>query len=280
MKKVLLKTLPLAIISALMFTVPACTYTANGSVIRDVEVEFGYEKDGEAKTASGKLSLYKTFAPQTYDRVLKLFKDGFYNDSAVTFDKSGTYAIIGAFDYKDGYTDKSYDKTVEGEFENNGFKGKLSLKAGALVMLREPDTGKGTTGKYDTAKASFAICLTDSPEGITAKNYTVFGMADEDLLKGLKTAKTDCYADADGYTECLYKGDRNEDDVLTSDGKTEFYLKSGTYYKIVDGKVDELYTDGEDADLYNKLTAAHYVAVPSTHLTRPPSYSVAIAVVA
>ena len=69
MKKVLLKILPLAIIAVLMLTVTACTYTANGSVIRDVEVEFGYEKDGKAKTASGKLSLYKTFAPKTYDRV-------------------------------------------------------------------------------------------------------------------------------------------------------------------------------------------------------------------
>lgn len=267
MKKVLLKILPLAIIAVLMLTVTACTYTANGSVIRDVEAEFGYEKDGKAKTASGKLSLYKTFAPKTYDRVLKLFKDGFYNDSAVTFDKNGTYAIIGAFDYKDGYTDKSYDKTVEGEFESNGFKGKLSLKAGALVMLREPDTGKGTTGKYDTAKATFAICLTDSPEGITAKNYTVFGMADEDLLKGLKTAKTDCYADADGYTECLYKGDRNESDVLTSDNRTGFYLKSGTYYKIVDGKLAEMDTDGDDKALYDKLKDAPYmdiVALPTT----------------
>ena len=268
MKKVLLKILPLAIIAALMFTVTACTYTANGSVIRDVEVEFGYEKDGEAKTASGKLSLYKTFAPKTYDHVLKLFKDGFYNNSAVTFDKSGTYAIIGAFDYTDGgYTDKTYDTTVEGEFENNGFKGRLSLKAGALVMLREPDTGKGATGKYDTAKATFAICLTDSPESITAKTYTVFGMADEDLLSGLKTAKTDCYADADGYTECLYKGDRNEDDVLTSDNRTEFYLKSGTYYKIVDGKLSEMDTDGDDETLYTKLKDAPYVdivALPTT----------------
>lgn len=267
MKKILLKILPLAIIAALMFTVTACTYTQNGSVIRDVEAEFGYEKGGEAKTISGKLSLYKTFAPKTYDHVLKLFNDGFYKDSAVTFDKSGTYAIIGAFDYSDGYVDKTTESTVEGEFENNGFKGKLSLKAGALVMLREPDTGKGTTGKYDTAKATFAICLTDSPEGITAKSYTVFGMADEDLLNGLKTAKTDCFADTDGYTECLYKGDRNESDVLTTENRSEFYLKSGTYYKIVDGKLAEMDTDGDDEALYNKLKDAPYVdivALPTT----------------
>lgn len=267
MKKVLLKILPLMVIAALMFTVTACTYTQNGSVIRDVEVEFGYEKDGEAKTASGKLSLYKTFAPKTYNHVLKLFNDGFYKNSTVTFDKSGTYVIIGAFDYSDGYVDKASEATVEGEFENNGFQGKLSLKAGALVMLREPDTGKGTTGKYDTAKATFAICLTDSPEGITAKNYTVFGMADEDLLNGLQTAKTDCYADADGYTECLYKGDRNESDVLTNENRYEFYLKSGTYYKIIDGKLAEMDTDGDDETLYDKLKDAPYVdvvALPTT----------------
>lgn len=267
MKKVLLRILPLMIIAALMFTVTACTYTQNGSVIRDVEVEFGYEKDGEAKTASGKLSLYKTFAPKTYNHVLKLFNDGFYKNSAVTFDKSGTYVIIGAFDYSDGYVDKASEATVEGEFENNGFQGKLSLKAGALVMLREPDTGKGTTGKYDTAKATFAICLTDSPEGITAKNYTVFGMADEDLLNGLQTAKTDCYADADGYTECLYKGDRNESDVLTNENRYEFYLKSGTYYKIIDGKLAEMDTDGDDETLYDKLKDAPYVDVVALPVT-------------
>ena len=276
MKKALLKILPLAIIAALMFTVTACTYTANGSVIRDVEAEFSYEKDGETKTASGNISLYKTFAPKTYEHVLKLFNDGFYKNSAVTFDKSGTYAIIGAFDYNDGYVDKTSETTVEGEFENNGFKGKLSLKAGALVMLREPDTGKGTTGKYDTAKAAFAICLTDSPEEITAKNYTVFGMVDDDLLKGLQAAKTDCYADADGYTECLYKGDRNSDDVLTTDNRSEFYLKSGTYYKTVDGKLAEMDTDGDDETLYTKLTDAPYVDIVAlpTAVIKLSSYKV------
>lgn len=262
MKKALIKILPLMIIVVLAFTIAGCTYTANGSVIRDVEVEFGYENNGEAKVASGKLSLYKTFAPKTYDHVLNLFKEGFYNNSALAFDKNGTYAIIGAFDYvNDDYVDKISDKTVDGEFKNNGFDGKLSLKAGALVMLREPDTGKGDAGKYNSAKATFAICLTDAPEGIDAKNYTVFGMADDELLNGLKTAKSDCFADVDDYVRCLYKGDRDEKDVLQSEGRAEFYLKSGTYYKIIDGKFAEFDVDGEDETIYGKYTDAPYVDV-------------------
>ena len=100
MKKPYIKSIALVIVLALTLGLTACTYRANGSVIQDVTFSINYEVDGEAKTIDSTLSLYKTFAPKTTERVISLIKSGFYNDSVITVSKQQDYAVIGAFDYR------------------------------------------------------------------------------------------------------------------------------------------------------------------------------------
>ena len=227
---------------ALTLNIVGCTYTANGSVIQDVTFSVSYQNtDGEDVNVDATLSLYKTFAPKTCDHLLKYMKDGFYNDTQVVFDEMGKYLILGAYDL-DG-KDIITDKTVKGEFEQNGFQSRLKAEKGTLVLLREPDSGKGGK-KYNTGKAVFAILLEDSIQGITNEFYTVFGKVDEDSLEDFIDMRDDLYQDGDGFVKMKYVADRYDDEE--SANYDERIIENGAY---VGGL--EYYVNANDSLFYN-----------------------------
>ena len=115
---------------------------------------------------------------------IQYVKDGFYNNTQVVFDYSGSYLILGSYSmqgdkYKDIIVDDS--KAIEGEFFKNVFDNQVKLStqvAGTLVMLRDPDNNKGES-KYNSAKVTFAIVLSSS-SSLPKDYYTAFGKIDDD----------------------------------------------------------------------------------------------------
>jgi len=154
---------------SLVLSLGACAEIDNGSKIRRVafELEF-YNEDGEVeKTATVTAKLYTSFAPKTTEHVINLIEDGKYNGLCIS-NVTTTYAQFG--DYKFG-PDKleavNADKTVAGEFYNNGWTGnRLTAGEGALVLKR--DTG------FDSGKATIAVCFSSSAD-FDEDDYCVFG---------------------------------------------------------------------------------------------------------
>ena len=252
MKKSFIKTIAVSIITVLTLALTSCTYVANGSVIQDVNFEIGYEVGGEAKTINSTLSLYKTFAPETTKRVIKLVKDGFYKDTVLTLSKQQDYVVVGGFDFTNGdYAIKQCNEQgVKGEFTLGGFQSRNKLRAGALVMLRDFDyEEENATSKYDTAKGSFAIVLTDSNSVFSKDTFCIFGYIDDDSLKALQEAVTENTADSDGYYKMRYVGER-VNGVQTYEKAVDYYFDSNNdYYKDgPDGKLPLEYKTEDDVD--------------------------------
>lgn len=263
-----LKSAIICLIVSLMLSFTACTYTANGSVIQDVTFTVSYQNtDNENVDIDATLSLYKTFAPKTTEHLIKLFKNGFYNNTQVVFNELGKYLVLGAYTMENNeYKDIIATETVKGEFTKNGFESKLKAQAGSLVMLREPDSGKGTS-KYNTAKVSFAVLLEDVST-INNSIYTVFGTIDEESLTELKTMRDDLYKDADGFVKMRYAGDRDETTDMRIEenggykGFYEFYLNAndGEYFDTQKQKLDygsDDTTDYADQEVYEKIKDAY-----------------------
>ncbi len=228
MKKFVLKLVTISLMAILLLGTLACTYRAEGSVIQDVTFEVSCQDKENVKVTA---KFYKTFAPETCDAILKNVKDGFYNDTALVMDKYGDYLVLGSFDYKnDKYVEKIYTgSSVKGEFKANGRESKLTAEAGSLVLLREPDTGKGEA-KYNTGKASIAILLNET-NMISNEYYCVFGKINKEALEVLQDLAEELLEDADGDIKLRYMGDRNsETDLLELDGNNlykggeEFFL--------------------------------------------------------
>ena len=269
MKKNFFKLLAVTLIGALTLMASACTYRQDGSVIQDVKFAVEYENtSGESVEIESTLKLYKTFAPKTTEHLIKLIKNGFYNNSQIVFDNKGSYLILGSYTFENGeYKDLISETTVDGEFLKNGFdnQGKLSVSnAGTLVMLRDPDSKKGTSGKYDSATSTFAIMLTSS--GLPNDSYTAFGKIDEESLEKFQTMKNDLFEDADGYTHARYVGDRDEttDKRIVENGayvnSYEYYELDGAAYREEGGKKVQLSYEEEgdaDYDLWDKISSAN-----------------------
>lgn len=259
MKK-FIKALAVCVVAILTFSLTACTtYTKNGSVIQDVKFDVSYVVDGETTTINSTLSLYKTFAPKTCDRIIGLVEDGFYNDTALVLSKQQDYLVVGGFDYAEDYVEKAYTgEYLKGEFTSAGRESKLRVRAGALVMIREFDSEVGSA-KYDTAKASFAIVLTDS--GVfTNDKFCVFGYIDDGSVKILQDALIDTAAYDETYYRARYVGDRSEEDgKLVANTGFEYYFDGTSYYygELVDGDYDKMEYDNEeskDYSVYKKIT--------------------------
>lgn len=259
MKK-FIKALAVCVVAILTFSLTACTtYTKNGSVIQDVKFDVSYVVDGETTTINSTLSLYKTFAPKTCDRIIGLVEDGFYNDTALVLSKQQDYLVVGGFDYAEDYVEKAYTgEYLKGEFTSAGRESKLRVRAGALVMIREFDSEVGSA-KYDTAKASFAIVLTDS--GVfTNDKFCVFGYIDDGSVKLLQDALIDTAAYDETYYRARYVGDRSEEDgKLVANTGFEYYFDGTSYYygELVDGDYDKMEYDNEeskDYSVYKKIT--------------------------
>lgn len=252
MKK-FIKALALTLVCAFAFSMTACTtYTKNGSVIQDVKFDVSYTVDGETTTINSTLSLYKTFAPKTCDRVIGLIEEGFYNDTALVLSKQQDYIVVGGYDFDTDYAKKSYSgEGLKGEFTSAGRESKLKVQVGALVMLREFDSEEGDA-KYDTAKASFAIVLADS--GVfTNDKFCVFGLMDTESVELLQQAFVDNTENEQGYCRAKYVGDR-EGGVLTSNNAFDYYFdKDKKYYRLNNGEFEEMaYANEGDAD-YDKF---------------------------
>ena len=258
MKK-FIKALALAVVCVMAFSMTACTtYTKNGSVIQDVKFDVSYTIDGETTTINSTLSLYKTFAPKTCDRVIDLIKDGYYNNTSLVLSKQQDYLVVGGFDFVEDYVQKTYSgEAVKGEFTAAGRESKLSVQVGALVMLRDFDTNVGDA-KYDTAKATFAIVLADS--GVFDKNkFCVFGLMDAESVELLQEALVDNVRYDDEYFRMSYVGDR-EDGVLTTNNAFECYYDGSNYFNLVGDEYEEFVKADEtdvDYDKYKKITEAN-----------------------
>ena len=254
MKK-FVKALATICVLVMAFSLTACTtYTKNGSVIQDVKFDVTYTVDGETTTVNSTISLYKTFAPKTCDRIIGLIEDGFYDNTALTLSKQQDYIVVGGFDFDTDYIQKSYTgEGLRGEFTSAGRESKLKVQVGALVMLREFDTDEGEP-KYDTAKASFAIVIANSGT-FTNDKFCVFGFMDIESVELLQDAFTDNSADEEGYFRAKYLGDRNNG-VLTSNNAFEYYFnKDSKYYNFVGGDYEEMvYTNEGDADYFKYKT--------------------------
>ena len=256
MKK-FLRTLALAVVCIMAFSMTACTtYTKNGSVIQDVKFDVSYTVDGETSEINATLSLYKTFAPKTCDRIIELVNNGFYNNSALVLSKQQDYIVVGGFDFNEDYVQKLYTgENLKGEFTSAGRESKLSATVGSLVMLRDFDISAGEA-KYDTAKASFAIVLADT--SFDKNKFCVFGKIDSESVTLLQEALVENAMYDESYMRVRYVGDR-EEGVLTSNNAFEYYYNGSNYFNLVDGEYEEMLRATEsdpDYEKYEKLSNA------------------------
>ena len=269
MLKKIAKLLTALIVITTSLGAVACTYRAEGSVIQDVDFVVSYENSSaETVDIDVTLKLFKTFSPKTCEHLLKIFKDGFYNDTSAVFTDDGSLLVLGGFTYADGeYTEKIYDGTpVIGEFAR--VAPKLPAAEGYLVMLREPDTDKFATKKNDTGKAMFAIVL-DQTTLISPEKYTVFGRIEEDAYEDLVDMRDALLKDADGDIKARYLGDKDDetDTLIVENGKyvggIEYYINSeNKTIKNLDKTVIPTTTEDEEENpLYTKLAYTIYLDV-------------------
>ena len=249
MKKAFIKVMALAIISTLVLAVSGCKETKDGSVIQTADFKITYTVGTETNSIDSKLTLYETFAPKTTERVISLINDGYYNDTVLTLSKQQGYVVVGG--YTEGYNVKNYTgSALEGEFTQGGLKSELTVQPGALVMLRDFDIDSGDA-KYGTAKANFAIVLTNDVP-FTADEFCVFGFIDSESLTALQKALVD-NSKGDGYLHMRYAGER-VNGVVSSENSFDYYLNSDNeYYKLEGNEFVEMeFANEDDADYAKK----------------------------
>ncbi|MBR2377686.1 MAG: peptidylprolyl isomerase [Clostridia bacterium] len=278
MKKLLLKLITCCLAVMVLASFTACTYRQDGSVIQDVTFKVSYLDDEEKNVdIDVTASFYKTFAPETCDHLLKYVKDGYYENSSLVMNKDGNYFVLGAFNYNNGaYEEKAYTgNSVVGEFKYNGWTPRLKAEAGSLVLLREPDTGKGGS-KYDSGKVYIAIILNEV-SSISNQYYSVFGKINAEALEDLKEVSEDVLYDSEEDIKVRYIGDRDEEtDSLTIEngkyvGGYEFYLNfNDKTLKDLDKKeIEKEISEGVENELYTKLSTANdfdLYALPTKNL--------------
>lgn len=278
MKKLLLKLITCCLAVMVLASFTACTYRQDGSVIQDVTFKVSYLDDEEKNVdIDVTASFYKTFAPETCDHLLKYVKDGYYENSSLVMNKDGNYFVLGAFNYNNGaYEEKAYTgNSVVGEFKYNGWTPRLKAEAGSLVLLREPDTGKGGS-KYDSGKVYIAIILNEV-SSISNQYYSVFGKINSEALEDLKEVSEDVLYDSEEDIKVRYIGDRDEetDNLTIENGKYvggyEFYLNfNDKTLKDLDKKeIEKEISEGVENELYTKLSTANdfdLYALPTKNL--------------
>jgi peptidyl-prolyl cis-trans isomerase B (cyclophilin B) len=109
------------------------------------------------------VELDPTYAPITVDNFMALAKDGFYD--GLTFHRIiDGFMIQGGDPNGDG--SGGSDKTIKGEFTDNGVKNPLSHKRGAISMARTP---------YDNNSASSQFFIVQQDCTQIDGQYAVFG---------------------------------------------------------------------------------------------------------
>ena len=126
-----------------------------------------------------KAELYPEIAPNTVNNFVSLVKKGFYD--GLTFHRIMEGFMIQGGDPNGNGTGGS-DKTIKGEFKENGVKNNIKHKRGVISMARSSD--------YDSASSQFFIMQedNDSLDG----QYAAFGH----VTKGMKIVDQIC-EDAD-----------------------------------------------------------------------------------
>lgn len=159
-----------------VFSLSACAEIENGSKIHRIKITLSfYDADGNAEDADVYAKLYVNFAPKTIAHIEELINKGYYDGTCIS-NTGSSYAQFGDYTINADGTLKVKDQgaAIDGEFVKRGWDGnKLAVTAGSLVLKRE-DSAVDSGSKYDTGKATIAVCFTS---GAFDKNsYCVFGM--------------------------------------------------------------------------------------------------------
>lgn len=127
-----------------------------------------------------KLELYPDKAPITVENFTKLAKEGFY-DGLIFHRVISGFMIQGGDPTGTGMGGS--DKTIKGEFSENGVKNDLSHKRGVISMARSQ--------KYDSASSQFFICHADAT--FLDGQYAAFGKVVEgmDVVDRIAAIDTD-----------------------------------------------------------------------------------------
>lgn len=246
MKKTLSKIIAFALALTCILSLCACSEVKNGSVIERIKIEVEYvDSEGKTNTFTAEAEMYVNFAPKTIEHLKKLIADGYYNGADITDIQSGFFSFGDATIGEDGKLvgkdgNVSY---VDGEFKNNGFVGnKLTATSGALLLRRSNEAGANGESKYDTGKATIAVCTGSS--SFSADYYCVFAM--------LRTDDNDTDADKDSfeYLTSLGRMQKIADLSATDAGEK-------VYYCISDKTDDSKSTDTDP--VYNWVNHSRYV---------------------
>ncbi len=132
------------------------------------------EKDSserETQTASFVIQLFPEYAPKTVENFKSLVKSGFYD--GLTFHRIVEGFVAQGGD-PEGNGKGGSDKTIEGEFMQNGFtQNTLAHTRGVVSMARSVD--------YNSASSQFFICY-DSASNLDG-NYAAFGKVNDEGMK-------------------------------------------------------------------------------------------------
>lgn len=132
-----------------------------------------------------KLELDGDTAPITTENFINLAKSGFYD--GLTFHRIISGFMIQGGDPKGNGTGGS-DKTIKGEFSNNGVKNNISHKRGAISMARSQD--------MNSASSQFFIMHKDAD--YLDGSYAAFGHVTEGMDVVDKLAENTPVADSNG----------------------------------------------------------------------------------
>lgn len=125
----------------------------------------------ETQTASFIIQLFPEYAPKTVENFKSLVKAGFYD--GLTF-----HRVIDGFMAQGGDPNGDgtggSDKTIDGEFAQNGFtQNTLSHTRGVVSMARGSD--------MNSASSQFFICFADST--FLDGNYAAFGKVNDESME-------------------------------------------------------------------------------------------------
>lgn len=127
-----------------------------------------------------KLELYPNIAPITCENFVKLANEGFY-DGLIFHRVIKNFMIQGGDPLGTGYGGS--EKTIKGEFSQNGVENPLSHKRGVISMARSSD--------MNSASSQFFICHADST--YLDGSYAAFGVVTEgmDVVDAIASVATD-----------------------------------------------------------------------------------------
>lgn len=135
-----------------------------------------------------KVDLYEELAPITVKNFVSLAKDGFYN--GLTFHRIISGFMIQGGDPKGDGTGGS-EKTIKGEFAQNGVENNLSHTRGVISMARSNDP--------DSASSQFFIVQADSTH--LDGQYAAFGKVTEGMDIVDKICEDTPVTDSNGTVE-------------------------------------------------------------------------------